>query len=67
MSSELKPGVRVVATDAFGDVHEGVVTYGPARDRHGIRGQFVKVWIRVDGRDDEIPWPVEDVVVKASP
>jgi len=59
--ADLRPGIRVAGTDAYGDEREGVVTYGPARDRNGIRGLFVKVWIRFDGRDDEIPWPVESV------
>lgn len=61
MTEWMKPGVRCQATDAAGDTHHGEITYGPARDRHEIRGDFVKVWIRFDGRDDEIPWPVEDV------
>lgn len=57
----MTPNARVIATDARGDDHTGTITYGPARDRDGVRGKFVKVWIRFDGRDDEIPWPVESV------
>lgn len=55
--SGLRPGVRVVATDAFGNDHHGVVTRGPTIKP----GVFLKVWLRIDGRDDEIPWPVSDV------
>lgn len=61
MSSEqMGPGATVLATDASGKEHPAVVTYGPARDRDGIRGKFVKVWVRFDD-GDEIPWPLESV------
>lgn len=54
-------GSVVLATDASGAERRGVVMHGPARDRGGVRGSFVKVWLRLDGRMDEIPWPVESV------
>lgn len=54
-------GSEVMATDAYGTDHRGVVMYGPARDRDGVRGSFVKVWVCIDGYTDEIPWPVESV------
>ncbi len=62
MSEYLHVGMRVLARQA-GNLGElaGVVTYGPAQDRDGTRGAFVKVWIRFDGGADEVPWPVEDV------
>lgn len=62
-SWQIGPGSTVLATDASGDEHRGVVTYGPARDRDGIRGKFIKVWVRFDDDDDEeeVPWPLENV------
>ena len=62
-TSWMAPGARCTAQDAAGKWHTGVITYGPARDRDGVRGKFIKVWVDFDHSDghDEIPWPVEDV------
>jgi hypothetical protein len=62
----IQPGMTVLVTDAFDIEHLALVTYGPARDRNGIRGSFLKVWVRIDGEGEEIPWPIESVRLESA-
>jgi hypothetical protein len=54
---DIRPGLQVIATDAFGQDHPGVVTRGPVAPRG--KGSFWKAFVRIN--DDEIPWPVESL------